>query len=81
MSWLIGGDADLPDTGWVVAIGLLGAAVVLWRGQSSAETRSAPPVVEAQTDAATEARRSLNGKRWRRTIRSSHVPRDRHSVC
>ena len=50
MSWLIGGDADLPDTGWVVAIGLLGAAVVLWRGQSPAETRSAPPVVEAQTD-------------------------------
>jgi phage shock protein PspC (stress-responsive transcriptional regulator) len=51
MSWLFNGDADLPDAGWVVAIGLLGAAVALWRGQTSADTRSAPPVTDVQTAA------------------------------
>jgi Cell wall-active antibiotics response 4TMS YvqF len=50
MSWLFNGDTDLPDTGWVVAIGLLGAAVALWRGQAPTETLSAPPVVEPQSD-------------------------------
>ena len=50
MRWLFDGDARLPDAGWVVAIGLFGAAVALWRGRAPAETLSAPPAVEAQTD-------------------------------
>ncbi len=31
---MFSGDAHLPDAGWVVAIGLLGAAVALWRGRT-----------------------------------------------
>ncbi len=50
MSWLIDGGADLSDSGWVVAIGLLGAAVALWRGRAPSELQSTPPVLEAQTD-------------------------------
>ena len=49
LTWLFNGDANLPDTGWLVAIGLLGAAVALWRGRAPAETRSAP-VAETVTD-------------------------------
>ena len=40
--WLVRGDAHLPDAGWVVAIGLLGIAVALWRGRSAPV--EAPPV-------------------------------------
>jgi phage shock protein PspC (stress-responsive transcriptional regulator) len=50
LRWLFNGDATLPDAGWVVAIGLLGAAVALWRGHTPADSRSAPPAVEAQAD-------------------------------
>jgi phage shock protein PspC (stress-responsive transcriptional regulator) len=49
--WLFSGNAQLPDAGWVVAIGLLGAAVALWRGRAPAEVRSAPPVLDVQPDA------------------------------
>ena len=31
--WLFGGDARLPASGWVVAFGLLGVAIALWRGR------------------------------------------------
>jgi phage shock protein PspC (stress-responsive transcriptional regulator) len=43
--WLFNGEAGLPDTGWVVAIALLGAAVALWRGRS-AELTTAPPAAD-----------------------------------
>ena len=45
--WLFSGNARLPDAGWVVAIGLLGIAVALWRGRSPLDVRSAPPAPEA----------------------------------
>jgi phage shock protein PspC (stress-responsive transcriptional regulator) len=48
---LLDGDAHLPDAGWVLALGLLGAAVVLWRGRAPEEFRSAPPEVDVQADA------------------------------
>ena len=48
---LLDGDAHLPDPGWVLALGLLGAAVALWRGRGPEEWRSAPPDVDVQTDA------------------------------
>lgn len=44
--WLVRGDAHLPDAGWVVAIGLLGIAVALWRGRG---TGQAAPQVELRT--------------------------------
>jgi phage shock protein PspC (stress-responsive transcriptional regulator) len=44
--WLFSGNARLPAAGWVVAIGLLGIAVALWRGRSPLEVRSAPPAPE-----------------------------------
>ena len=44
--WLFSGDARLPGAGWVVAIGLLGIAIALWRGRSPLEVRSAPPMPE-----------------------------------
>ena len=64
MSWLFNGDADLPDTGWVVAIGLFGAAVALWRGQAPAATRSAPPVVEAQADTHADVQQDSTTTQW-----------------
>jgi phage shock protein PspC (stress-responsive transcriptional regulator) len=45
--WLLGGGAELPDAGWVIAIGLLGAAVALWRGRTPAEQHAVPLVVDA----------------------------------
>jgi phage shock protein PspC (stress-responsive transcriptional regulator) len=48
---LLDGDAQLPDAGWVVALGLLGAAVALWRGRAPEEMRSAPPEIDVQADA------------------------------
>jgi phage shock protein PspC (stress-responsive transcriptional regulator) len=50
MTWLFNGGANLFDSGWVVAIGLLGAAAALWHGRAPADPRPAPPVVDAQTD-------------------------------
>jgi phage shock protein PspC (stress-responsive transcriptional regulator) len=47
---LLDGDAHLPDSGWVLALGLLGAAVALWRGRAPEGMRSAPPEVDVQTD-------------------------------
>ncbi|MDP9465247.1 MAG: PspC domain-containing protein, partial [Actinomycetota bacterium] len=40
--WLFSGDAELPGAGWVVAIGLLGVAIALWRGRSPVDISSAP---------------------------------------
>jgi phage shock protein PspC (stress-responsive transcriptional regulator) len=51
MRWLFNGDARLPGAGWVVAIGLLGAAIALWRGRAPVEMRSAPPAADVRTDA------------------------------
>lgn len=64
MTWLFNGDANLPDAGWVVAIGLLGAAVALWRGQAPTETLSAPPVVEAQSDSQIDAQHGATTDHW-----------------
>lgn len=47
---LLNGDAHLPNAGWVLALGLLGAAVALWRGRAPEELRSAPPEVDVHTD-------------------------------
>jgi phage shock protein PspC (stress-responsive transcriptional regulator) len=47
--WLFGGDARLPEAGWVVAIGLLGIAVALWRGRSAPAAAFPPPSVDLQT--------------------------------
>jgi hypothetical protein len=44
--WLFAGDAHLPAGGWVVALGLLGIAVALWRGRGPVNTGFPPPVVE-----------------------------------
>ena len=44
--WLFSGNARLPAAGWVVAIGLLGIAVSLWRGRAPLDLRSAPPAPE-----------------------------------
>ncbi|HVE18703.1 MAG TPA: PspC domain-containing protein, partial [Ilumatobacteraceae bacterium] len=45
--WLFSGDARLPAAGWVVAIGLLGGAIALWRGRAPADVESARPTSEA----------------------------------
>jgi phage shock protein PspC (stress-responsive transcriptional regulator) len=42
--WLFRGEARLPGAGWVVAIGLLGAAVALWRGRTPIDHQAAPTV-------------------------------------
>ncbi len=47
--WLLGGDAHLPGAGWVVAIGLLGIAVALWRGRGPVEATLPPPTLATQT--------------------------------
>jgi phage shock protein PspC (stress-responsive transcriptional regulator) len=47
--WLFDGDARLPGAGWVVALGLLGAAVAMWRGRAPSATLAAPSTVEVQT--------------------------------
>jgi phage shock protein PspC (stress-responsive transcriptional regulator) len=58
--WLFSGGASLPDPGWVVAIGLLGAAVALWRGRTPA---ALPPAVPASDAMATSTGEST-GERW-----------------
>jgi hypothetical protein len=45
--WLFSGDARLPAAGWVVAIGLLGGAIALWRGRAPLDVGSAPPTSNA----------------------------------
>jgi phage shock protein PspC (stress-responsive transcriptional regulator) len=50
--WLFSGDASLPNAGWVVAIGLLGAAVALWRGRTPADLQPAVPTGDTVTPAA-----------------------------
>jgi len=57
--WLFGGDADLPNAGWVIAIGLLGAAVALWRGRAPAEQHAKAPLVDLPEPAQVSA-----GDRW-----------------
>ncbi|MBK5333658.1 MAG: PspC domain-containing protein [Ilumatobacteraceae bacterium] len=49
--WLFSGNARLPAAGWVVAIGLLGIAVAVWRGRSPLDVRSAPPAPEVLASA------------------------------
>ena len=44
--WMFSGDARLPAPGWVVAFGLLGVAVALWRGRAPFDVRSATPAPE-----------------------------------
>ena len=60
LRWLFNGEARLPGAGWVVAIGLLGAAVALWRGRTPLEPIAPRPIADAQTDAAGGS----TGKRW-----------------
>ena len=50
--WLFSGEAELPDAGWVVAIGLLGVAAALWRGRTPVDAQPLPPAatVLAATD-------------------------------
>ena len=66
-TWMFNGDANLPDAGWVVAIGLFGAAVALWRGRRLRDTGTA---VDPQTDSSggstTEQWRSLTTERPKR---------------
>ncbi|MEP7112511.1 MAG: PspC domain-containing protein [Ilumatobacteraceae bacterium] len=50
MRWLFNGEARLPGAGWVVAIGLLGTAIALWRGRTPVESLVAPPVAALQAD-------------------------------
>jgi len=57
--WLFGGGAQLPDAGWVIAIGLLGAAVALWRGRAPAEQHVVADAVEAAP-----SERWAGGDRW-----------------
>jgi phage shock protein PspC (stress-responsive transcriptional regulator) len=45
--WLFSGEAELPDAGWVLAIGLLGVAAALWRGRSPVDAQSLPPAEPA----------------------------------
>src|SRR5471030_413037 len=47
LRWLFNGEARLPGAGWVVAIGLLGAAIALWRGRAPIEARTAPVLADA----------------------------------
>ncbi|MCE9621691.1 MAG: PspC domain-containing protein [Actinomycetia bacterium] len=47
---LFGGSASLPGAGWVVALGLAGIAMALWRGGGYADTATAP-----QTDGAADS--------------------------
>lgn len=49
LRWVFGGGAQLPGAGWVVAIGLFGAAIALWRGRAQVETL--PPSTAAIADA------------------------------
>ncbi len=51
LRWLFNGDARLPGAGWVVAIGLLGAAIALWRGRTSVEPLPPPAAADVRTDA------------------------------
>lgn len=60
LRWLFNGDARLPGAGWVVAIGLLGAAVALWRGRTPVEPLSPHPAAEVRTDATGGS----TGERW-----------------
>ena len=60
VQWLFSGGASLPDPGWVVAIGLLGAAVALWRGRTPA---ALPPADPASDAVVTPAGESM-GARW-----------------
>ena len=53
--WLFSGDASLPDPGWVVAIGLLGAAVALWRGRTPTDLRPPVPPGDAVATPAAES--------------------------
>lgn len=46
---LFGGSASLPGAGWVVALGLAGIAMALWRGGGYPDTAAAP-VVENLAD-------------------------------
>ena len=60
LRWLFNGDARLPGAGWVVAIGLVGAAIALWRARTPIEPLPPPPAAEVSTDATGGS----TGERW-----------------
>ncbi len=60
MRWLFSGGASLPNPGWVVAIGLLGAAIALWRGRTPTDMRTAVPASDLLPAPAGES----TGDRW-----------------
>ena len=60
LRWLFNGEARLPGAGWVVAIGLLGAAIALWRGRSPIEPLPPRPVADVHTGADSGS----TGERW-----------------
>lgn len=57
--WLFSGDADLPDAGWVVAIGLLAVAVALWRGRTPVDVHTLAPQADVTTNEG-----GSTGDRW-----------------
>ena len=70
--WLFNGNARLPGAGWVVAIGLLGAAVALWRGRTPMESIAPSPTLDTQTDSG----EGSTGERWHAlTDQKRHKPR------
>ncbi|MEO8267967.1 MAG: PspC domain-containing protein [Ilumatobacteraceae bacterium] len=60
LRWLFNGEAHLPGAGWVVAIGLLGAAIALWRGRTPLEPLPPLPSADVRTDSAGGS----TGERW-----------------
>ena len=77
--WLFGGDASLPNAGWVVALGLLGAAAALWRGRSPGALTSPPRT--SIVDVASPAGQSSSGDAWEAwTARRRDRPRGPRSA-
>ena len=75
--WVFSGDASLPEhLEWVVAFGLFGAAVALWRGRSPAE-----PTAPAMADASPAVDGDSTTDRWNRwTTQRRQRPRHPRSV-
>ena len=74
--WLFSGNARLPAAGWVVAIGLLGIAVALWRGRSPLDVRSARPAPEVHAS----ADRGTTTDRWETWTQRRDRPRPPRSA-
>jgi phage shock protein PspC (stress-responsive transcriptional regulator) len=74
--WLFSGDARLPAAGWVVAIGLLGGAIALWRGRAPLDVGSA-----ATSEALATAEGGSTTDRWEAwTTRRRDRPRPPRSA-